>query len=144
MSGFEVLGVVLGVLPLLVSAAEHYEDICRPFVRYRDFHKGVQRFQSSLSTQRRIYLNSSLLLLRHITDKDTATQILNSSAEMNEELKEALANALGSSGEECMGIIQTINETLQKIHDEKFWELEKDDATSNGRPQDDDKVINSK
>jgi hypothetical protein len=83
------------------------------------------------------------LLLRHITDDDTASQILNSSSEMNEELKKALSNALGSSGEECMGIIHTINATLEKIHDEKFWELETDGAASNSRPQDEDKVINS-
>lgn len=140
MSGLEVLGVVLGLLPLVISAAEHYEDVCQPFTRYRDFHKGVQRFQSSLRTQRRIYLNSSLLLLQHITDHDTASQILSSSLEMSKEFKEALANALGSSGEECMEIIQTIKETLQKINDEKFWELEKDDSASKCRPQDEDKV----
>ena len=140
MSGFKAVGLILGLVPLLISAAEHYEDVCRPFTRYRDFHKSVQRFQSSLRTQRRIYLNSSLLLLQHITDHDTATQILNSSSKMNEELKEVLASTLGSSGEECMEIIQTIKETLQKIHDEKFWELEKDDAASNCKPQDEDKV----
>jgi type IV secretory pathway VirB4 component len=111
--------------------------VCRPFSRYKNFHKGVERFQRSLRTQKMLYINSCLLLLRHITDQENATQILNSSSKINEELKEALANALGSSGEACMEIIQNIGETLQKIHEEKFWELENQD----GRPSSEDKVV---
>jgi hypothetical protein len=52
MSGFEVLGVVLGLLPLLISAGEHYEDVYQPFLRYRHFSKEVERYGLQLIHQR--------------------------------------------------------------------------------------------
>lgn len=38
MSGIEAAaGLVLGVLPLVISAIEHYDDMLRPFLSYRNF-----------------------------------------------------------------------------------------------------------
>ena len=37
MLGAEGLGVILGILPLLISAAEHYEDVFRPLKRFKRF-----------------------------------------------------------------------------------------------------------
>jgi hypothetical protein len=33
----EALGIALAVLPLIVSALEHYEDFFVPFQRYKDY-----------------------------------------------------------------------------------------------------------
>jgi hypothetical protein len=64
--------------------------------------------------------------LQHITDNEAAAQLLASSTAVDNELKEALAIALGSSGEECLEIIQNVQDTLQNIDDEKFLGLERD------------------
>src|ERR1700737_2833197 len=46
MSGAEtVIGLVLGVLPLFVSTAEHYDNVFRPFKRYKRFSKELKKFQ---------------------------------------------------------------------------------------------------
>jgi hypothetical protein len=126
MSGFEVASVVFGLQPLLVSAAEHYGDVCRPFERWKNFSKDVKRFESDLRVQERIFLNTSQLLLQHVTSQETAEQVLNSSPKVGKQLDEALVRAMGSSGGECIDIIQTIKESLEKLDDENFLNLERE------------------
>ncbi len=55
MSGFEVVGVVFGVLPILISAAEHYEDVFRPFKRYKKFAPELEEYQKKLGIQKAIF-----------------------------------------------------------------------------------------
>ena len=45
MTGIKVAGLVLGVLPILISALEHFDNVGRPFSRYRNFTPEVRRFQ---------------------------------------------------------------------------------------------------
>ena len=55
MAGFEAVGVVLGVLPLIVSAVEHYDDALKPIVRYRHFSSKSKQFHRELDTERTIF-----------------------------------------------------------------------------------------
>lgn len=123
MSGFEGLGVVLGVLPLLIATAEHYDDICRPFSRYKHFNNDVKRFHFSLKTQKQIFLNTSQLLVSRITDHEAASRILNGSVVITDDLDRDLSVALGESSETCLEMVRTIWEILDKIEAEDFWTL---------------------
>jgi hypothetical protein len=45
MAGFEIAGVVLGVVPLLISAVGTYDNVYRPFVtRYKDYKPALKSF----------------------------------------------------------------------------------------------------
>lgn len=50
MSGVEVLGIILGALPLLISALEHYEDTLGPIKTCRGVTTKVQQFCDQLET----------------------------------------------------------------------------------------------
>ena len=52
MSGFEVVGVVLGSLPLVISALEHYRDGLRAMQRWRKYERELQSLVRNLETER--------------------------------------------------------------------------------------------
>jgi hypothetical protein len=64
MSGFEVAGVVLAVLPLLISALEHYKSgagAASSFVKWRG-HLDTLLYR--LKTQRTLFYLNAMILLR--------------------------------------------------------------------------------
>jgi hypothetical protein len=52
MSGFEVVGVVLGSIPLVISTLEHYRDGLRTISRWRKFDRELQSLIRNLETER--------------------------------------------------------------------------------------------
>lgn len=119
MSGAEaVAGLVLGVLPLLVAAAEHYEDVFRPFARYRKFAQEVQIFQKQFKTQKTIFRNECRLLLTTLTDHDVANQMLEERCHpfwTDRNMDETFARQLGHSGDACAATIALIQDRLKDI-----------------------------
>lgn len=67
-----IASLVLGVIPLLISAAENYEVVFQPFVTYRRHGKEAQRLTAKLDTQRAIFHNECQIILlmvgRNLTD----------------------------------------------------------------------------
>lgn len=51
MSGLEVAGVVLGALPLVISALEHYANRVASFKRYRKYRIQFQGLIDAVKTQ---------------------------------------------------------------------------------------------
>lgn len=119
MSGAEaVAGLVLGVLPLLVAAAEHYEDIFRPFTRYRKYAQELKKFQKVLEAQKTIFRNECQHLLTSITDWDGANQMLQKRCHpfwRDPDMDQKFARQLGSSGNACAALIALIEERLKDI-----------------------------
>ena len=125
MSGVEtVVGLALGVLPLLISAAEHYADCLRPFVRYKNFSREAHRFQNLLDIQKTIFRNQCRILLEKIVEHDVASSILNGSQGANHpswsdvELEAQLSQLLADSRGACMTIVEMIEERLRDIEAE--------------------------
>lgn len=52
MSGIEVVGVVLGSIPLIISALEHYHDGVWTIQRWRRYKRERQSLVRSLNTER--------------------------------------------------------------------------------------------
>ena len=119
MSGAEtVIGLVLGVLPLLVSTAEHYDSVFRPFRRYRRFSKELKQFQQEFLAHKTVFHNECLLLLSTFTRPETANKILRESdhpLRADLELNKKLSDQLGASREACYGIISRIKDELDSI-----------------------------
>lgn len=67
MSGAEVVvGLVLGILPLIIRAAESYKNIGEAIATYRKYSKAVHIFNIELSTQRTIFQNECTLILAEV------------------------------------------------------------------------------
>jgi hypothetical protein len=122
MSGVEtVVGLVLGVLPLLVSAAEHYDDVFRPFRRYKRFSKELKQFQQEFLAEKTIFRNECRLLLSAFIGMDTANEMLREHyhpLRKDLHLNKKLSDQLGASLEACQVTIRSIIEELSGIDSE--------------------------
>ena len=67
-TGVETAGLVLGSLPLLISALEHYEDIVRPTKEFFTWRKHRRKLVQELYTLRASYDQAINLLLKPIAD----------------------------------------------------------------------------
>lgn len=123
MSGFEVAGLAIALLPLLVSAAEHYEDCISPILRYRTIAKDVHLFQRCLEVQKSIFKNQCRILLEGVVDHDIATRMLAAGSRdplwRSTTLENKLAESAGNfSKQACVTSIQLISERLEIITEE--------------------------
>lgn len=118
MSGAEV---ALALLPLLISAVEHYKDCFRPLIRYRKFTSELDRFQQRLKIQKAIFRNQCRILLENAVHQDVASQMLeerNHSLWCDARTEKLLVEQLGSSREACVAVIELIDERLRGIEKE--------------------------
>ncbi len=68
MSGFEVVGVVLSVVPLVISALEHYEEGVSTIRRYQHYKREVRDIILALQTEQVFYRNICEQLLSDIVN----------------------------------------------------------------------------
>jgi hypothetical protein len=121
MSGFEAVGVVLSVLPLLISAAEHYDDVFRPFRRFKKCAPELEEYQQQLKTQRTIFMNQCQLLLTALTGRESAKEMLREKDHPSwndNALKAKLVEQLGNSREACEATVQLIAGKLKSIEED--------------------------
>ena len=113
MSGVEtVAGLAVGVLPLLIAAAEHYDQCFRPFVRYKKIAKEADHFRNQLNIQRTIFRNQCRLLLEQIVEHDAASCMLKAPEDPSwhdAALDAKIGQLLGESREACVATIEKLN-----------------------------------
>lgn len=120
MSGAEV---ALALLPLLISAVEHYNDCFRPLIRYRKFTSELDRFQQRLKIQKAIFRNQCRMLLENAVSQDVANKMLqerNPLSWHNAETEKLLIKQLGFSTEACIAVVELIEERLRDIEKESI------------------------
>ena len=123
MAGVETaVGLALGIFPLLISAAEHYDTSLRPFARYRNIAREADRYLARLENQRVIFKNQCRILLERVIDHDAATSMLKGGAAhplwSNVELDNQLSELLSDSKRACMATIGMIEEQLWGVEKE--------------------------
>ena len=121
-----IAGLVLGVIPLLISVCENYEVTFQPLVTYRRHAKEILRFTAKLEAQRAIFHNECQLLLQAVGQN--LSDILrdhNHPARNDDQLSQRLQELLGSSYDSCRWTLNLINDTLNEITEETkgFGEL---------------------
>jgi len=118
----EIAGVTLAILPLLISAAEHYENVFRPFKRYHKFAPELEQYQQKLRTQKTIFRNECQLLLVTLTGgKQTARDMLKEKQHPlweDSELNEKFNQQLGDSALACKTTVDLIQTKLKSIEEE--------------------------
>lgn len=99
MSGFEVVGVVLGSIPLLISGLEHYRNGMETIGNMVQYIEVVENILDSISTTLAIYRQSCEVLLEGlILPEDILAELLNNSSSTawsNQELVEQLKKQFG-------------------------------------------------
>lgn len=122
MSGIEVTGLALAILPLLVSAAEHYGDCMKPILRYRKIVKEIQLFRRKLEVQKAIFKNQCRMVLEGAIEHDAAVRMLAVGSDdplwRSNDLEMQLDEQLGNSKGPCVTSIELISEKLQEIERE--------------------------
>ncbi|KAF3003202.1 hypothetical protein E8E13_009636 [Curvularia kusanoi] len=74
MSGLEVAGVVLGALPLIISALEHYTQGVNTAKRYWRYKSELRALKLQIDTERSIFMNTleqlltGIVRVEHIAD----------------------------------------------------------------------------
>ena len=119
MSGVETAaGLALAVLPLMISATDHYERCLRPFMRYRNFTKEADFFCWSFSVEQQRFKNQCTILLREVCERDTASIVLSGTGQsslIDGEMAKRLEDLLGESKESCVATIERIRSKLFNI-----------------------------
>lgn len=119
MSGAEVVvGLALGVLPLIVSTIEHYQGIGAKFQRYRRFTSEAQRLKRALHTQETIYRNEvHFLLSLAVCSADVSGMMMNVDDERwaDDQVGARIAKRMGPSLSSCAETIEAIEASLGKI-----------------------------
>ena len=119
MSGAEVS---LAIVPLLISAAEHWHSCVKPFKRFRKFSTEVDCFQERLKVQHTIFRNQCRILLENvIQDDDAPKQMLTEPGHpswADPELERHLNCHLAESKDACLTIIRLMCERLQNVNQE--------------------------
>lgn len=74
----EAVGLVLNILPLIVSATENYKElVLTPFCRYQSFRTEAGRHVVRLKNQHAIFEAQCIHLLGLVTDERLASAIIN-------------------------------------------------------------------
>ena len=73
----EAVGFVLAVIPLVVSAAEHFTTAKSCISRYRKFSEDVQELVAALNTQATIFRSATQLLLMSYVGEEKSVQMIN-------------------------------------------------------------------
>ena len=123
MTGFEVVGAVLGVLPLVISAIENYERITGPISTYRKFSKVLKTFTTELNVQRDIFQNECIWILSRFVDGHELEDMLKDPSHHlrdvirgDRNLDRTVSTTIGASYRQVLSILQLLKDTLDEIY----------------------------
>ncbi|RYP19185.1 hypothetical protein DL765_003500 [Monosporascus sp. GIB2] len=118
MSGLEVVGVVLGTIPLIISAIEHYERVIETVHKMRRLAKVMHSLARALSTEQRILENTCETLLGGIVPADAIKPLL---AEpfgplwLDDKIRLEVERRLDYTATDFKGLVKDMIEALQEL-----------------------------
>lgn len=118
MSGFEVVGVILGTIPLLISALEHYERGIKTIQLMRRRAKVMHSLATALSTEQTILRNTCETLLGGIIDPKDMKPLL---AEpfgplwQDPDTKALVERRLDHTLKDFKALVHSMNEAVEEI-----------------------------
>ncbi|MCJ1436199.1 hypothetical protein MMC27_005577 [Xylographa pallens] len=114
----EVVGVVLGVLPLLISAIEHYEFFA-PFVCHSKFTRELQDFRRKLDARKLLFRNHCRLLLADLVHEDLLEEMFHDGPRhtswRDKDINERIKRHLGEPYEAYIDMIKAIDGHIEKL-----------------------------
>ncbi|KAJ3540646.1 hypothetical protein NM208_g1556 [Fusarium decemcellulare] len=114
----EVAGIVLGTIPLIISALEHYDDMIEPLVAFVHWKGQLSGLTRRLRNCQVFYdMNIRLLLKQSVNDQDINNMIEDPRSNLwrDSALVDDLQFKLGTAYQQCMDIIQQIESVMINI-----------------------------
>ncbi|CAG8953278.1 hypothetical protein HYFRA_00003485 [Hymenoscyphus fraxineus] len=119
MSGFEVVGVVLGGLPLLIKVAHDYREGFEPFVKWVRFKNDFRIFINDVDVEKQMFDNIVDRLLRYAELEEETKKGLLKGNDLEGwrtiEVQRALEKRLGDSCEACLYLLEAIGDDFEKL-----------------------------
>ncbi|KAF2182091.1 hypothetical protein K469DRAFT_691691 [Zopfia rhizophila CBS 207.26] len=118
MSGFEIAGVVLSSLPLVISAFEHYAEGVATAKRFWMYKTELRKLLEAIKTERVIYRNTCEQLLTGVVAVDQMQDFLdNPGGELwhDSNVGNALRERLRDCHEVCIDNIRNMEKVMNKI-----------------------------
>ena len=118
MSGFEIAGVVLGSLPLIISAMEHYAGIKDTFGRVRRYQVELGRIKQDLDAESLIFRDILEHVLYGLVAPDQYEELLNNPSSglwQDLALNEALKQRLDHSYTVFTNSVNSMNTIIQEF-----------------------------
>ncbi|KAK6331780.1 hypothetical protein TWF718_002321 [Orbilia javanica] len=118
MSGIEIAGLVLGAIPLVISALEHYEDIIGPTKAFFKFQGELDHAIRELRVQYTLFEQSMEVLLRPITTDHQLNDMIdnsNSNLWQDPDIEEELRKNLGRAYPSYMSTVDRIQSIMTRI-----------------------------
>ena len=121
MSGIEVVGLVLGGLPLLISAAAHYQKGFEPLEKWYKFRTQFMSFVDAVDIQQQLFNLTLECFLRSIDIEEDELQrfMEDSSYEgwQRADLRSRISSRLGPSLGVFMSTINTMNSVVLELEE---------------------------
>lgn len=114
----ETAGIILGSLPLIIAALEHYEDVARSTEEFFGWRKYRRRLRSELYILRTSFDEGVRILLQGIAGPDDLTAMIDdptSDLWITGSIADELRDALGPTYDPFILTIVEINEILLSI-----------------------------
>ncbi|KAK6541414.1 hypothetical protein TWF694_007226 [Orbilia ellipsospora] len=115
MSGIEIAGLLLGAIPLVISALEHYEDIIGPTKAFFKYKGELDRAIRDLRNQHALFEQSIELLLAPVTDGQQLNEMIdntNSGLWKDPDIEGRLKENLGRAYQPYLRTVQDIQTTM--------------------------------
>jgi len=124
MSGLELVGVVLGAIPLLIAAIENYENIIGPVVSYRKYSVVLKTFLTELQVQRDIFQNECIWILSPVAEAhelqdmlDDPSHHLRQKLRTDNNVTNTVRLRFGPSYSQVVNILFLIKTSLDEIYE---------------------------
>jgi hypothetical protein len=136
MSGVEIAGLILAVIPLLISTAEDWDTVRRLFGRFKRCGVEFEQFEWRLIAQKTIYHNEFSLLSLALTGSDSTKAMLNGewhSLYVSRELDGEFTNQFSQALNGCQittNLIQLRIKALEDIAKKYVKEVKQEGAVS--------------
>lgn len=135
MSGFEVVGIVLGGLPLIIKVAKDYREGFEPILKWHHFRREFRVFINNVDLEYQLFacLTERLLEYTNLSSQDKEDLLVENNLERwcHPDVKDVLIRRLGNSYAVCLQQLEAIHEDLLKL--QSIMSL-KDGSVSYGRP----------
>ncbi|ORX96345.1 hypothetical protein BCR34DRAFT_619709 [Clohesyomyces aquaticus] len=118
MSGFELAGAVLGALPLVISALEHYKDGLAVMKNMRDYEDVFNDIQSQFGASVSIYMNSCYQLLGplNLPDQQVIQLLEQQPTKVNwsdKQLQRGIERRLGPNYKAYISLTEKLNKRIK-------------------------------
>ncbi|EGP88203.1 uncharacterized protein MYCGRDRAFT_40054, partial [Zymoseptoria tritici IPO323] len=117
MSGVEVIGLVLGAIPLIISGLEHYKTCVKTIKSIKHTAVELGTVARNLRTEGLMFRNTLQILLSQCLDHETQKQLLDASADGWDQgnVRDALQQRLQTSYELYMEHVHRVRSTLSEF-----------------------------